>query len=164
MVWLEHAIYFALLALVIAEPFSTPTVLIIFRVALGLWVLKLALSGFSVRRVPLVLPLLLFFAGAGISTIFTFAPLLSWVRLGWYSMALIFLLVTENVKTSTQLKWLVTALLLASSVSAIQTGWQFTAGIGTKLLYVPPGPMREAGLRSRDIVRESNGHSVRRAW
>lgn len=164
MVWLEHAIYFALLALVIAEPFSTPTVLIIFRVALGLWVLKLALSGFSVRRVPLVLPLLLFFAGAGISTIFTFAPLLSWVRLGWYSMALIFLLVTENVKTSTQLKWLVTALLLASSVSAIQTGWQFTAGIGTKLLYVPPGPMREAGLRSRDIVREINGHSVRRPW
>jgi hypothetical protein len=163
-VWLEHAIYFALLALVIAEPFSTPTVLIIFRAALGLWVLKLALSGFRVRRVPLVLPLLLFFAGAGVSTIFTFAPLLSWVRLGWYSMALIFLLVTENVKTSTQLKWLVTALLLASSVSAIQTGWQFTAGIGTKLLYVPPGPMREAGLRPRDIVREINGHSVRRPW
>ncbi|MGE5724604.1 MAG: hypothetical protein ACM34G_05485, partial [Acidobacteriota bacterium] len=38
MVWLEHAIYFTLLALVLAEPFSTATVLIIFRLALGLWV------------------------------------------------------------------------------------------------------------------------------
>lgn len=163
-VWLEHAIYLALLVLVVAQPFSEWTVLFVFRIALGLWVLKLALTGFRVRREPLALPLLLFFLGAGLSTVFTYAPLLSWLRMAWYSVALIFFLVTQNVKTGTQLKWLVAALLLASSLTTIQTGWQFTAGIGTELLNVAPGPMREAGLRPRDIVREINGHSVRGLW
>lgn len=162
--WLEHAIYLCLLVLVLAEPFSTWTVLFVFRIALGLWVLKLALSGFRVRREPMALPLLLFFVGAGVSTLFTYAPMESWLRMAWYSVALIFFLVTHNVKTGAQLKWLIAALLLASSITAVQTIWQFTAGIGTKLVYVGPGPMTEAGLRSRDIVREINGHSVRRPW
>ena len=163
-IWLEHAIYFALVALALAAPFSEWTVLFCFRIALGLWVLKLALDGFKLRRDPLMLPLLLFFVGAGISTVFSYAPLLSWLRMAWYSVALIVLLVTQNVKTGTQLKWLISALLLAGSISAVQTIWQFTAGIGTKLLYVAPGPMTDAGLRPRDIVREMNGHSVRRLW
>jgi hypothetical protein len=68
------------------------------------------------------------------------------------------------VKTGAQLKWLVAALLLASSITAIQTGWQYTAGIGTELLYVPAAVMRDAGLRPRDIVREINGHSARGPW
>ncbi|HEV2118150.1 MAG TPA: O-antigen ligase family protein [Terriglobales bacterium] len=163
-VWLEHAIYFALLALLVAEPFSTHSVLFIFRIALGLWGLKLVLTGFRVQTDRLSLPLLLFLLGVGVSTVFSYAPLLSWERMGWYSLALIFFLVTQNVKTGAQLKWLVLVLLLSSSVTAIQTGWQFTAGIGTKLLYVAPGPMRDAGLRPGDIVREINGHSVRRLW
>ncbi len=163
-VWLEHAIYLALLVLVAAQPFSEWTVLFVFRIALGLWVVKLALTGFQVRRAPLALPLLLFFLGAGLSTVFSYAPLLSWSRMAWYSVALIFFLVTENVKTGAQLKWLVAALLLASFITAIQTGWQFTAGIGTELLYVPAGAMRDAGLRPRDIVREINGHSARGLW
>jgi hypothetical protein len=162
--WLEHAICLGLLVLVIAEPFSTWTVLFVFRIALGLWAVKLALTGFKLRRDALALPLLLFFVGAGLSTVFSYAPLLSWSRMAWYSVALLFFLVTENVKTGAQLKWLVVALLLASSVTAIQTGWQFTAGIGTELLSVAPGPMRAAGLRPGDIVREINGHSVRRLW
>lgn len=162
--WLEHAIWLALVVIALAEPFSEWTVLFVFRIAVGLWVLKLGLSGFRVRRDPLALPLLLFFAGAGVSTIFTYAPLLSWGRMAWFSVALIFFLVTQNVKSSAQLKWLVAALLLAASITAIQTGWQFTAGIGTRLVYVPPGPMSNAGLRARDIVREINGHSVRRLW
>ncbi|MGE5205414.1 MAG: O-antigen ligase family protein [Chlamydiota bacterium] len=162
--WLEHSIYLALLVMALAEPFSTGTVLFIFRIAAGLWLLKLILTGFQVRRDPLALPLLLFLAGAGISTVFSYAPLLSWERMGWYSLALVFFLVTQNVKAGPQLKWLVIALLLSSSITAIQTGWQFTAGIGTRLLNVAPGAMSEAGLRPRDIVREINGHSVRRLW
>jgi hypothetical protein len=163
-VWLEHAIYLALLVLVATQPFSEWTVLFVFRIALGLWVVKLVLTGFQVRRDPLALPLLLFFLGAGLSTVFSYAPQLSWSRMAWYSVALIFFLVTQNVKTATQLKWLVAVLLLASSITAIQTGWQFTAGIGTELLYVSPGPMSDAGLRRRDIVREVNGHSARGLW
>ncbi len=163
-VWLEHAIYLALLVVAVAEPFSTPTVLFVFQVAAGLWALKLALTGFKVQRDPLALPLLLFLLGAGISTLFSYAPWLSWQRMAWYSLALIFFLVTQNVKNGAQLKWLAAALLLAGSISAIQTGWQFTAGIGTQLLQVAPGAMSQAGLRPRDIVREINGHSVRRPW
>lgn len=163
-VWLEHAIYFALLMMVLAEPFSTWTVLFVFRLAAGLWVLKLALTGFRLRRDPLALPLLLFFVGVAASTVFSYAPLLSWSRLAWYSVGLIFFLVSQNIKTGAQLKWLVAALLLSTFITAVQTGWQFTAGMGTKLLYVAPGPMREAGLRPRDVVREINGHSVRELW
>ena len=163
-VWLEHAIYLALLVLVAAQPFSEWTVLFVFRIALGLWLVKLALTGFHVRRDPLALPLLLFLLGAGLSTVFSYAPLLSWSRMAWYSVALIFFLVTQNVKTGTQLKWLMAVLLLASFITAIQTGWQFTAGIGTELLNVPAGALRDAGLRPRDIVREINGHSTRGLW
>ncbi|HZR31968.1 MAG TPA: O-antigen ligase family protein [Terriglobales bacterium] len=161
--WLEHAIYLSLLVLVVAEPFSTATVLFVFRIALALWVVKLTLTGFKVHRGPLAIPLLLFFIATGISTVFSYAPLLSWSRMAWYSVALICFLVTENVKSIAELKWLVVALLIATSVSALETGWQFTAGIGTELLTVT-GPTRQAGLQAGDIVREINGHSVRRIW
>lgn len=162
--WLEHAIWLALVVIALAEPFSEWTVLFVFRVAAGLWLLKLFLSSFKVRRDPLALPLLLFFAGTGVATVFSYAPLLSWGRMAWFSVALIFFLVTQNVRSAAQLKWLVAALLFAGSITAVQTAWQFTAGIGTKLVYVAPGPMAKAGLRPRDIVREINGHSVRRLW
>jgi hypothetical protein len=162
--WLEHAIYLSLLVMAVAQPFSAGTVRFVFRIAVGVWLLKLTLTGFKVRRDPLALPLLLFLVGAGISTVFSYAPLLSWDRMAWYSLALVFFLVTQNVKTGPQLKWLVVVLLFSCSVTAIQTGWQFTAGIGTELLNVAPGAMAEAGLRPRDIVREINGHSVRRLW
>ena len=147
--------------MVASGPFSPATARLAFEVAAGAWILKLALQGFRIARGPLALPLLSFFLVSAAATLVSSSPWLSWERLRWYGLFLIFFLVAENLTSVAQIKVLVAALLLATLVSAIQTGWQFTAGIGMQVNSTPSRAMFDAGLRKGDIIREMNGHSTR---
>jgi hypothetical protein len=159
--WLGQAIFLALIVLVASGPFSAAAARLAFEVAGGLWIVKLILQGFRLRREPLAVPLLSFFLVSAASTLLSYSPWLSWERLRWYGLFLIFFLVVENLTTAPQLRTVVAALLLATLVSAIQTGWQFTAGIGTQLVSTPSRAMFDAGLLKGDIIREVNGRSAR---
>ncbi len=152
--------------MVASGPFSTAATRLAFEAGLGLWILKLALQGFKVRPEPLVLPLLCFFLASGAATLLSYSPWLSWERLRWYGLFLIFFLAVANLTSTRQVKALIAALMFSTTLSAVQTVWQFTAGFGVQLASTPSPQLFGGGLRRGDIIREVNGHPTRspRRW
>jgi len=133
-----------------------------FATALLLWLAKLLISGREYRPQPLVLPSLLFLITAGIASALSFAPLLSWERIGSYALLPLAFVVAQNVKTSWQLKILVFLVLLSGTVSALRTGWQYAYGIGSRLVDVPADSLLfRDGIRSGDLIQLVNGHRTR---
>jgi hypothetical protein len=114
-----------------------------------------------------VLPSLLFLITAGIASALSYAPLLSWERIGSYALLPLAFVVAQNVKTSRQLKILICLVLLSGTVSAVRTGWQYAYGIGTRLVEVPADSLLfRDGIRSGDLIQLINGHKTRslRQW
>lgn len=157
---LGQAIFVLLLVVAAAAPFSSHFVQLISRLAFGLWIVRAVVR--RVNRQALSLPFLTFFAIAGLSAAFSYDPLLSWTRVGWFGMGVLILIVPDVVQSRRDLKLLVFLLLASSSISGIRTAWQYTAGIGTELAYVRRDcPLAGDGLWSGDMIQEINGHRTR---
>jgi len=158
---LGRAIFVLLLVLAAVAPFSPHFVQFISRLAFVLWIVRVALVR-QWNRQPLSLPFLTFFAIAGLSALFSYDPLLSWTRVGWFGMGTLVLIVPNVVQSRRDLKLLIFLLLASSSISGIRTAWQYTAGIGTELAYVRRDcPLAGDGLWSGDMIQEINGHRTR---
>jgi hypothetical protein len=161
--WLDRGI-FACLCIIVAvtlqNAFAARWAL---RAALVLWVLRLPfVVPKKAEREPMILPLLIFISLAGVATFLSYAPLLSWDRMGWFTFLVVALLVAQNVKTLFQAKILVVLLLAAAMVSALRTGWQYVNGIGAELVTVAPDSLLyKDGLRSGDLIQLANHHPTR---
>src|SRR5262249_11796324 len=76
-------------------------------------------------------------------------------------------LVAQSVRTLFQAKILVVLVLVAATVSALRTGWQYVNGIGAELVTVAPDTLLfKDGLRSGDLIQLMNHHPTRslRQW
>lgn len=161
-VWLRRGAYIALLLLAAAAPFAPHFVQFVSRVAFALWLLRALIDRRLLQRQALFLPFLVFFGTAGLSALFSYDPLLSWTRLGWFGMGVLILIVPGTVQGSRELKLLLGVLLAAGFISGARTAWQYTAGIGTKLGYVRRDcALAGDGLWSGDMIQEINGHRTR---
>ena len=161
-VWLRRGAYLALLLVALGAPFAPHFVQFVSRVAFALWLTCALFDRRLLQRQALFLPFLVFFSAAGLSALFSFDPLLSWTRVGWFGMGVLILIVTGTVQSGRELKLLVSVLLAAGFISGIQTAWQYTAGIGTKLVYVRRDcALAGDGLWSGDMIQEINGHRTR---
>lgn len=161
-VWLRRGTYLALLLLGAGAPFAPHFVQFVSRVAFALWLTRALLDRRQFQRQALFLPLLIFFAVAGLSALFSYDPLLSWTRLGWFGMGMLILIVPNTVQSRRELKLLVSVLLAAGFISGVRTAWQYTAGIGTKLAYVRRDcALAGDGLWSGDMIQEINGQRTR---
>lgn len=159
---LRCAIFLLFLIFVAEAPFSPHLVQFMSRFAFVLWMTLVAVKQRGVERRPLFLPFLAFFTLAGLSALFSCDSLLSWTRLGWFGMGIVILVVPHVVQNRQSLKWLIIVLLASSSISGIRTVWQYTAGIGTRLVYVRRDcPLAGDGLWSGDMIQEINGHRTR---
>lgn len=154
---------FLLLLLVAAKaPFTSYFVQFASRLAFALWTVRVAINHYRVLRRPLFVPFLVFFIISGLSALFSYDSLLSWTRLGWFAMGVLILIVPDVVQSPGALKLLMIVLLASSFISGIRTVWQYTAGIGTKLLHIRRDcPLAGDGLWSGDMVQEINGHRTR---
>jgi hypothetical protein len=160
--WLRRATYLVLLLLVAGAPFAPHIVQFASRLALGLWLARAVIEPRQLRRQPLFLPFLAFFAVAGLCALHSYDPLLSWTRLGWFGMGVLILIVPGTVESGRELKLLIVVLLAAGFISGLRTAWQYTAGIGTKLVYVRRDcALAGDGLWSGDMIQEINGLRTR---
>ena len=164
---LDRAIFACLCVIAFSAPQYINLTAFAFAVALLLWVAKLLICGREYTTQPLVLPALLFLITAGIASALSFAPLLSWERIGSYALLPLAFVVAQKVITSWQVKILVVLVLLSGTVSAVRTGWQYAYGIGTRLVEVPADSLLfRDGIRSGDLIQLVNGHRTRslRQW
>ncbi|HKW26537.1 MAG TPA: O-antigen ligase family protein, partial [Terriglobales bacterium] len=161
-VWLRRGTYFALLLVAAGAPFAPHFVQFVSRVAFALWLTRAMIYRQLPQRKALFLPFLIFFGIAGLSAIFSYDPLVSWTRLGWFGMGMLILIVPGTIQGGRELKLLVSVLLAAGFISGARTAWQYTAGIGTKLAYVRRDcALAGDGLWSGDMIQEINGQPTR---
>jgi len=158
---LDGAIFACLCFIAVLAPHNIHWAFVTFQVALGLWALR-SLSGKKFVPQPFILPSLIFLALAAVAAKLSYAPTLSWDRLGWFMLLLLAVVVAQNVSSVKQIKILVFILLASTTVSVARTGWQYVHGIGTELVTIAPDTtLYRDGMRSGDIVQAINGHPTR---
>lgn len=160
--WLTRSIFLALCLVALFAIHHTIAARWAFEAALVLWVTRLFVVGRKFEQQPFVAATLGFLVCVGIAACFSYAPLLSWQRIGWFVVCVLPLIVAQNLKTMWQVKVLVALVLAAGAISAIETGWQYVYGVGTELVNIPTNSaLYSDGLRSHDFVQLMNGHKTR---
>lgn len=160
--WLSDVIFFFFLLFVSAAPHSIAATQIAYSGALLFWLAGLVLGRHKLEPQRLVLPLLAYLSLTAISTALSYEPALSWEKMRSVALLLIAVLFAQNLKSFRQIKILAALLIGSCVVNVAYTGWQYTAGIGVKLLQVAPGsPLAQAGLQSGDIIQGVNGRRTR---
>jgi hypothetical protein len=160
--WVDRAVYATLCFVVVAAPHDVHIARAAFYVGFIFWIAALITARRRLRVLPLTLPILTFLCLAALAASFSFAPLLSWTRIGWFAMAALWLVVAQTVTSSTRSKILVVLILASSMVSVARTGWQYLHGIGAELATVEPDTLLyRDGLRSGDVIQAINGRATR---
>src|SRR5437588_2868226 len=126
---LETAISVLLVGVALAAPAWTKAAVLLFRVALLLWIVRmLAPPRPRLRPLAITKPMLLYILLAAFSCFFSLEPTLSWARMRTISLFLLALLVAENLRNQRWLKRLVVALLASTLFMAAFTAWRYFAG------------------------------------
>src|SRR5207237_2939634 len=140
---LEIAISVLLVGVALAGPAWTKAAVLLFRVALLLWLLRM-LTPPRPRLRPLAIakPLLLYILLAAFSCFFSLEPALSWARMRTVSLFPLALLVAANLRNERWLKRMVAALLASTLFTAAFTAWGYLAA---RPAFAPP-PQRAEGF------------------
>ena len=160
--WLKTGIFLALCLVALFGMNHTTAARWAFEAALLFWVVKLIVVGRTFELQPFVAPTLVFLVCVGIAAALSYAPLLSWQRIGWFVLCVLPLVVAQNVHTLREVRILVFLVLLAGAISALQTGWQYAYGVGTELVNIPANSaLLRQGVQSHDFVQRVNGYRTR---
>ena len=158
---LDYAIFGFLLLFAITLPHSIKGAERSWKIAFVLWLLKLAIERLRPFQQPLAAPLLAYVTLSGISTLLSPDPYLSWDRMKFVCLLLVGIVVAQNLKRLSQVRWLVVVLVLSGFAAALYTGWQYTYGVGVRLVEFPSASrLYQVGFRQDDIVTSFNGHQV----
>ena len=160
-IWLNRTILLLLLVFAILLPFSIKGCEHVWRAAIVLWLIKLAVERRRPYPQPLSGPLLAFVLLTAISTILSPDPYLSWDRMKIVCMVLIGILVAQQLQRLRQVRILVYALILSGFAAAVFTAWQYTYGVGARVAYIAPqSPLYHAGMHHDDIITAINHRRV----
>jgi O-antigen ligase len=159
--YLDNAIFGFLALFAILLPHSIKGAERSWKIALLLWLLKLVIVRMRPFKQPLVLPLLFYVVLSAISTILSPEPYLSWDRMKIVCLLLAGVVVAQNLRRVSQVRWLVSLLVLSAFAAALFTAWQYTYGIGVQLTEFPASSrLAQSGFLREDIVMSINGKSV----
>ena len=158
---LDPIIFGLFLLFAIVLPYSIKGAERAWKMAFALWLLKLAIERVRPLAQPLAAPLLAYVSLSAISTMLSSEPYLSWDRMKFVSLFLVGVVFAQNLKRLSQVRWLLILLVLSGFSAALYTGWQYTYGIGARLVAFPPSlRLSELGFRPDDIVTSFNGQAV----
>ena len=159
--YFDYAIVASLVLFAITLPFSIKGAERSWKFAFVLWLLKLAVDRTRPYRQALTAPLLAYVVLSAISTVLSPDPLLSWDRMKFVCLFLVGVVVAQNLKRVSQVRWLVVLLVLSGFATALYTGWQYTYGVGVRLTqFFQSSKLAHDGLRPNDLVVALDGHKV----
>ncbi len=159
--FLDPAIFGLFVLFVVTLPHSIKGAERAWKVAFVLWLVKLAIERVRPFKQPLAAPLLAYVTLSAISTILSPDPYLSWDRMKFVCLFLVGVVFAQNLKRLSQVRWLLTLLVLSGLAAALFTGWQYTYGVGVRLLEFPPSSrLSQVGFAPGDIVFSFAGHKV----
>jgi hypothetical protein len=175
-IWLDRAIVFWLFVFAVFAPHSIAITQGAWLLGMLLWVIRLfVFPPRKTYRTPLDYLLLGFFILTGLSSLFSYEPMVSIGKLRAASLFTIVYLFAENVPSRRLVRWLAMTLIASCMINVIYTAGARVVGRGVKV----EGVRRESPLSAAvliwqrrptpfaivdgDTVLEVDGHSVRNA-
>jgi len=158
---LNYLIFGCLALFAISLPYSIKGAERSWKLALVLWLVKLAVERARPFKQPLAAPLIAFVVLSAISTMLSPDPLLSWDRMKFVCLFLAGIVVAQNIQRLAQIRWLLILLVLSGFTTTLFTGWQYTYGIGVLIKDVPMANLLgKAGVRPNQIITAVDGQKV----
>jgi len=160
--WLERAAFFFLVLMIVSAPHSIAATQIAWLTGMFLWVVRLFLKPRpKVFRTPLDIALWGFFAWSVITSITSYAPLISLNRLRGTALFLIFYFVIYNLRNARALRFAACALVFSCMVNVIWVPVQRLIGRGVEIHGVAPNsPLSNIYLDSGDKAALYDGDTL----
>ncbi len=161
--FLNGAIFFFLCLFAILLPHSIKGSQHAWQIAFLLWLLTLAIARKRPFPQPLCAPLLAYVVLTGISTMLSPDPGLSWDRMKIVCLLLVGIVFAQNLHRLKQVRIVVFLLILSGLAAVGFTAWQYTYGIGVRIVSPLPWqlPLYQAHVYQDDIIQSINGQPVR---
>jgi O-Antigen ligase len=159
--FLDPVIFGCLALFAILLPHSIKGAERAWKLALVLWLVKLVADRVRPFKQPLTAPLLAYVVLSAISTLLSPDPYLSWDRMKFVCLFLAGIVVAQNIRRLSQVRWLVVLLVFSGLSAALFTGWQYTYGIGVLIEDVPTANLLgKSGVRPNQIITAVAGQKV----
>src|ERR1044072_2094960 len=153
--WLERAVVGCLFVIAIFAPHSIAVTQAAWLLGIVLWVACLAIYPRpSLSGSPVDYALLAFFLLSGISSIFSYSPVVSIGKMRAASLFTIVYLISQNVRSLRLVRLLALALIGSCMINVLLTAGQLAIGRGVKVEGVTPnGPLTKAVFRTRSVTQ-----------
>lgn len=153
--WLERAIVGCLFLIAIFAPHSIAVTQAAWLLGVALWLARLAIYPRpALFRSPVDYALLGFFILSGISSIFSYSPIMSIGKMRAASLFTIVYLVSQNVGSLRLVRLLAVALIASCMINVLLTAGQLALGKGVKVHGVTPdSPLSKAVFRTRTVTQ-----------
>ncbi len=163
--WLERAVVGCLFIIAIFAPHSIAVTQAAWLLGMALWLARLAIYPRpALFRSPVDYALFGFFILSGISSIFSYSPVMSIGKMRAASLFTIVYLVSQNVRSLRLVRLLALALIGSCMINVLLTAGQLAIGKGVKVQGVAPGsPLTKAVFRTRTVIQPApiiNGDTI----
>ena len=163
--WLERALVGCLFIVAVFAPHSIAVTQAAWLLGMALWLARLTIYPRpSVLRSPVDYALLGFFILSGISSIFSYSPVVSIGKMRAASLFTIVYLVSQNVRSLRFVRLLALTLIGSCMINVLLTAGQLAVGKGVKVEGVrPESPLSKAVFRTRTVLQPTpiiNGDTV----
>jgi len=160
--WLQNAVFFFLCLFAILWPHSIKGAQHAWQIAFLLWLLTLAVERRRPFAQPLIAPLFAYVVLSAISTLLSPDPYLSWDRMKLVCLVLTGIVTAQGLKRLLQIRVIVVLLILSGLAAAAFTAWQYTYGVGVRVISIPPtSPLEHDAYIYKDyIITRVNGSAV----
>ena len=162
-VWLDRAIFFFLVLMIVWEPHSIAVTQSAWLIGMLLWIIRLFVKPRpKLLKTALDLPLLAYFGWSVVTSIFSYAPDISFDRLRGTLLLLIFYFVTQNLKSKRAAVFLALAMIFSCLVNVAWMPIERLLGRGVEIHDVTPESLfKKAGLIEGDTLLKANGAKVK---
>lgn len=160
--WLDRIVFVFLILMTLAAPHSIAATQTAWLIGMLAWVIRIFFKPRpSLKFTAVHLLLLAFFGWTVISSVFSYAPDISFDKLRGASLFLIFFFVFANLRNLRAVYFVSFVLILSCTVNALIMPIQRAIGRGVEIHGVTSdSPLKKAGLTEGDAILEANGKKL----